>query len=176
MGDSVIWFYQTRVDVISLTRSFLARSWYRTTTRLIKIISHCHPCDNLLIYARCLLDICCIRFRHGVIRWHTLAYAGISRDRKLLLGMFKNYVRIPTYGLYAKYTLNTLELEVRYSYPVEFAGHTLTYSGEDPGWRCTIQLAYWWRYHNVAYEKNVWVAYETRQLCRPRSPATRFRS
>ena len=50
MGGSVIWFYQTRVGVISLTRSFLARSWYRTTTRLIKIISHCHPCDNLLLF------------------------------------------------------------------------------------------------------------------------------
>ena len=49
MGDSVIWFYQTDVGVISLTRSFLARSWYRTTTRLIQIISHCHPCCNLLL-------------------------------------------------------------------------------------------------------------------------------
>ena len=49
-----------------------------------------------------MLGICCIRFKHGVIRWHTLAYAGIRRSRKLLLGMFKNCVHIPTYGLYAK--------------------------------------------------------------------------
>ena len=42
MSDSVIWFDQARVDVISLTRLFIVRSWYRTTTRLIKIISHCH--------------------------------------------------------------------------------------------------------------------------------------
>ena len=44
-------------------------------------------------------------------RYDTLAYAGIRRGRKLLLGMFKNCVRIPTYGLYAKHALNTLELD-----------------------------------------------------------------
>ena len=38
-------------------------------------------------------------------RCDTLAYAGIRRVRKLLLGMFKNCVRIPTYGLYANHTL-----------------------------------------------------------------------
>ena len=41
---------------------------------------------------------------HGV-RWRTLAYAGISRGRKVLKIMFKISVRTPTYGLYAKHTL-----------------------------------------------------------------------
>ena len=40
-----------------------------------------------------------MRFKHGVIRWHMLAYV------EVFLSMFKNCVRIPTYGSYAKYML-----------------------------------------------------------------------
>ena len=46
-----------------------------------------------------------MRFKHGVIRWHTLAYGGIRRGRTSLLVMLKNCVRIPTYGSYANHTL-----------------------------------------------------------------------
>ena len=38
-------------------------------------------------------------------RCDTLAYGGIRRGRKLLLGMCTNCVRIATYGLYAKHTI-----------------------------------------------------------------------
>ena len=38
------------------------------------------------------------------IRWSTLSYADMSRQN-IILSMFKNCVRSPTYGLYAKHTL-----------------------------------------------------------------------
>jgi hypothetical protein len=47
-----------------------------------------------LTYVRGTVGIRCIRFKHGRIRWHTLAYAGIRRGRKFFLSMFKNFVRI----------------------------------------------------------------------------------
>jgi hypothetical protein len=57
------------------------------------------------------IGIGCIRFKHGRIRWHKLAYAGIHgearRDKKIFLSMIKNFVRIRTYGLYDKHTLGT---------------------------------------------------------------------
>ena len=53
-----------------------------------------------LTYARGTLDIGCIRFQHGRIRWHTAR-------QKLFLSMRKNFVRIRTYGLYDKHILGT---------------------------------------------------------------------
>ena len=41
---------------------------------------------------------------------HTVANAGIRRGRNLFLSMLENFVRIWTYGLYAKHMLNTREL------------------------------------------------------------------
>ena len=45
-----------------------------------------------------MLDIGCIRFYNGRIRWHTLR-------QKLFLRLLKNFVRIRTYGLYDKHIL-----------------------------------------------------------------------
>ena len=44
-----------------------------------------------------------------------MAYAGIRRGRNLVLGMLKNFVRMRTYGLYARRTLTTRELYQRYA-------------------------------------------------------------
>ena len=44
-----------------------------------------------------------------------MAYAGIRRGRNLVLGMLKNFVRMRTYGLYARHTLTTQELYQRYA-------------------------------------------------------------
>ena len=106
-----------------------------------------------------MLGIRYIRFKHGVIRWHTLAYADIRWGRKLLVGMFKNCVRIPTYVLYAKHTLEIRWIRYRGTLLI---GWVRWLYADILWWRCTIQLAYWWRYHNIAYENNVWVVYDLR--------------
>ena len=56
------------------------------------------------VYARGTLGIGCIRFKHGRIRWHALAYG----EAEFFLSMLKNFVRIRTYDLYdTKHTLGT---------------------------------------------------------------------
>jgi hypothetical protein len=72
---------------------------YRTSVcQRMKNITHT---PVTLTYARGTLGIGCIRFKHGRIRWHTLAYG----DAGIFLSMVKNLVRIRTYGLYGKHIL-----------------------------------------------------------------------
>jgi hypothetical protein len=56
---------------------------------------------HTLTYATGPLGIGCIRFKHGRIRWRTLAYG----EAESFLSMLKNFVRIRTYGLYDKHIL-----------------------------------------------------------------------
>ena len=63
---------------------------------------------HTLTYARGTLDIGCKRFKHGVIRWHTLAYV----EAKIILSMFKNCV-VRLRKAYAEYLLISRE---RWSY------------------------------------------------------------
>ena len=56
------------------------------------------------MYARGTLGILgCIRFKHGRIRWHALAYG----EAEFFLRMLKNFERLRTYDLYDKHTLGT---------------------------------------------------------------------
>jgi hypothetical protein len=45
-----------------------------------------------LTYARGTLDIGCIRFKYGYIRWHTLAHG----EAEYFLSMLKNFLRTRT--------------------------------------------------------------------------------
>jgi predicted Fe-S protein YdhL (DUF1289 family) len=56
-----------------------------------------------LTYARGTLGIGCIRFKHGRVRWHTLAYGEAEHFFKHV----QQFCAYRTYALYDKHTLGT---------------------------------------------------------------------
>ena len=103
MGYTLIWILSTR-DTYHITHSFaaLTRSWYDMCHSLIKPISKCNPCNNLLI-SYCVICPIWILVGPGLTNNSVFSWGVTGRQRIALCNISANmfYVNCIFISLYS---------------------------------------------------------------------------